>query len=234
VDRGAGLEAVGRFAAYQAGWESDSTFFFEENVIEDSSDGAEPARAYKNHVNAAVEHLFQQAELLAAGEDATGFGGIFTQAADNPNSPPATEKAQARRGKPAAVQRIGGAQNPEQQSQLRRLRHAAQCRIVLGGWDQSAMPESQIGQGAALFFTQGEIGFTPDHAGAHRRMLSFIDGPANIVDERGDLDEPDVGPRQIMKRQGGVNQGKDIGGNATLMANLAKMIGCPVSEPSKL
>jgi len=162
------------------------------------SDGAEPAGGDDDHVDPAIQHLFQQAELFAAGEDATRLGGIFTQTANNPNSPAATEKTQRWRGKPAAVQSIGGAQNAEHQSKGCGIADAAQGRIILGGGNESAMPKRQIGQGATLLFIQGEIGVSPDHAGAHGVMFSFIDGPADVVDESREFQKPNLSPRQIV------------------------------------
>jgi hypothetical protein len=200
----------------------------------DLGDGAQPALADDHHIDSAIEHLFQQAEFFAAGEDASRLGGIFAQLTDDPNSPAATGEGESWRGKAAAVEGVGGAQNPEEQLKPGGIIHASQGWVILSGGYEPAMSERQVNKGAALLFVQREVGVSPNHASAERGMFSFVDGTSDIVDECRHFDEANVGARQIMKREGDVNEGRDVGGDPALVANIAELIGGPVSEPGKL
>jgi len=188
-----------------------------------------PPAGHQHNAHAAAEYLFQQPEFLAAGKNAASFGGIFGQAADDLEPPPAPDDLHLRRRKRPAIQPVRRPQKRQDQKHPIGVVTAAQNHILACFRDFTAVIECQVSQGPALAIFQGERFVLQKHLGADVRMVFFADMPADIVDQRGHAKQAAVSRLQIVKGKGRFNQATRDGADPTFVANGLQVVRDPTT-----
>lgn len=195
-----------------------------------SGDGAEFSVALDGDVDFAIEHLLEEPEFFAAGEDSAGLAGILAQLADdsNPAAAAGDEKARGREG--AAVQTIGGAEKGENHAEVVGVVAAAKGGVFADAGNAAAVAQREESEGSPLALFQGQGIGLADEPCAFGGMAFDADGSADVVNDRGHPQQAHISASEIVKTLRGLNEGRSDTGDAPFVTNVAQVLGNPIPE----
>lgn len=181
-----------------------------------------------------MQGFFEEAEFFAAAEGFLGVEGIaFHVAIDGEDAArsAADRGDQAGAAEGAAVEAVGGAEETQQHAEG--LGFFAGQESFAGGrifGDASLVETGQAGEAAAFGIGKRQRAILKDHAGAALGMFLFAAGPADIMEQGGEQEEPAIGGAQAMPAVGEIEEHSGNTGDAKFMGDTSQSPADPVAD----
>ena len=172
------------------------------------------------HLDPQAQFLFEQAELVGALESSPGFReeGI-DQALDS--EPLALSADDQRRGVAvSAVQRVGGAEQGEEDAEFSSAVARLEDAVAVG--DRPAVIADEESDGAALCGGQGEGSVAKYELGAAGVVFGCAVTSCGVVDERADAEDSSLLRAQAVLRREEIEHAEGDGGDAALVGGEAE------------